>query len=76
MTDLTKPFRYVTYDVDGALTGCLYQMLQPEHVDCYIGVDESYVWTWTSYKANETRDGLELLPPAPPETPPEPPEVV
>lgn len=63
--DFSLPFRYVAYDVDGTLTGCYIQVLAPEHVDCFIAVDDSYVWTWTGYRANAARDGVELIPPEP-----------
>jgi hypothetical protein len=64
-------FRYLTYDEEGNLTGCYFQTLQPAHEDCYIAYpDESIVWTWTNYRANATRDGIELIPP------PEDPETV
>jgi hypothetical protein len=53
--------RYVTFDADGTLTGCYLQELPAAD---YILVDESIVTLWPLYRANEARDGLEMLPPA------------
>lgn len=60
---------YVTYDEDGNLTGFYLQVPQPAHLDCMIEVDESYSFTWNNYRANAARDGIELIPPAPPVDP-------
>ena len=60
---------YVTYDEEGNLTGFYNQKLQPEHADCYIKVDDpdfTFWMVWTDYRANATRDGLELIPPPDP----------
>lgn len=60
-----QPFGYVTFDEAGNLTGSYFQLLHPDHVDSYIAVDEQQRLAWVNYRANEARDGLELLPPAP-----------
>lgn len=57
-----KPFGYVTYDTDGNLTGAFFQLLHPDHADNHIAADESQRLAWVNYRANEARDGLELLP--------------
>ena len=72
--DISQPFRYVDYDENGTLLGCYIQLLQPEHENAYFPVDDSYIWTWTNYRMNEDRDGLELTPPVEPEDPPVDPE--
>lgn len=62
---------YVTYDEAGNLTGFYNQELQPEHVENYIQVEDpdGMFWSvWVNYRANEARDGIELIPP--PEEPP------
>ena len=57
---------YVTYDAVGALTGAFLQDLLPEHEGCHIEVSDEIRLAWVQYKANEARDGVELLPPVPP----------
>lgn len=64
-----QPFGYVTFDESGNLTGSYFQLLQPEHADCHIEVDEAQRLNWCAYRANEARDGLEELPPAVPPAP-------
>ena len=64
---------YVTYDADGSLTGAYLQELHPEHADCHIPVSDEQRLGWTAYRANEARDGLELLPLPTPMEPPAPP---
>lgn len=67
-----QPFGYVTYDDAGNLTGSYLQVLHPDHADCHIPVEESQRLAWVNYRANEARDGLELLPPTEPGPPPVP----
>jgi len=57
-----QPLGYVTFDAAGNLTGSYFQLLHPDHADCHIPVDEPQRLTWVNYRANEARDGLELLP--------------
>lgn len=58
---------YVTYNSEGILTGSYIQDLHPDHEDNFIEVSSEQRANWTTYRTNETRDGLELLPaPAPP----------
>lgn len=66
---------YVTYDKTGALTGAYLQDLLPEHAQNYFEVGADQRMNWPSYCMNSTRDGLELLPPAPPPPIPVPQEV-
>lgn len=54
---------YVTYESNGNLTGAYLQELQEIHQENYIEIDESIFFNWVNYKANEARDGVELLPP-------------
>ena len=70
ITDIPEPqpFGYVTYDDAGALTGSYFQLLHPDHAANYIAVDEETRAHWSTYRANEARDGVELLPPEPPPT--------
>jgi hypothetical protein len=70
-----KPISYVTFDETGALTGAFLQEIRPEHEANHIVVDEGAYDNWTAYRANEARDGVELMPPAPP-LPPEVPDYV
>lgn len=67
-----KPFGYVTFDADGNLTGSYSQLLHPDHEDCHIPVDEPQRLAWVIYRANEARDGLELMPSAEPAPAPVP----
>lgn len=67
-----QPFGYVTYDDAGALTGSFFQLLHPDHTANHIAVDEETRAHWSIYRANEARDGVELLPPAPPAPSPPP----
>jgi hypothetical protein len=57
--------RYVTYDADGTLSGCYLQELPAAG---YILADESIVTLWPLYRANDARDGLELIPLSDPAT--------
>ena len=54
--------RYVTYDQAGNLTGCYLQDPPAEHTECMIEIDDAQVANWVNHRANEARDGLELLP--------------
>lgn len=58
---------YVTYDDAGNLTGGYLQQIVDDHVDCAIRVDAAIRLNWPAYRANEARDGVELLPPADPD---------
>lgn len=60
---------YVIYDETGALVGKYIQDLQPQHENNYIEINEDIASRWLMYRANEARDGLELIPPAPPVPP-------
>jgi len=57
---------YVTYDVDGNLTGAYLQDLQDDQAAAYIVVSDSERMNWTAYRANPARDGVELIPVAAP----------
>lgn len=57
---------YVTYDDSGNLTGAYMQELQPEHAEFHIAVNDEQRLSWPAYRANEARNGVEQLPPAPP----------
>lgn len=57
---------YVTYDDNGLLTGCYRQNLQPSHTDCHIEVTDDVAKNWTGYKANDTRNGVDVYFPPPP----------
>lgn len=59
---------YVTFDIDGNLTGCYRQDLHPSHEAAYLVVDEAIADCWTSYRMNAARDGVEEVPAAPPPT--------
>jgi hypothetical protein len=52
---------YVTYDDAGNLTGGYCQDLQPAHADAYIEVAPDIRLSWSSYRANADRSGLELV---------------
>lgn len=54
---------YVTYDENGNLTGSYLQDLLPEHEGVHIEVDDAQRAAWTTFRANNTRDGLELIGP-------------
>ncbi|WP_292041431.1 hypothetical protein [Massilia sp. UBA6681] len=72
-----QPFGYVTYDDAGKLTGSYLQVLHPDHADCHIPADEVQRAAWVNYRANEARDGLELMPvKEPTEMPPPVPQTV
>lgn len=73
--DAAIPVRYVTYTDAGVLDACYLQVPPLEHVDRMILVDESVATVWPAYRANSSRDGLELAPPPPP-APPEVPSSV
>lgn len=59
--------RYVTYDESGALTGCYLQDLLDEHSDAFIEIDEDTATQWPAYRANASRNRVELKP-SPPQT--------
>ena len=54
--------RYVTHLPDGTLDGCYLQAPAAEHADRMIVIDEAQAEGWVNYRANEARDGLEVLP--------------
>jgi hypothetical protein len=56
---------YVTYAVDGSLTGGFLQEI-PQGLSSFIEVDREVRVNWPMYKANDARDGVELLPPPTP----------
>lgn len=62
---------YVTYDADGNLSGAYLQTLRAEHANNHIMVSDEMRLRWPSYRANDARDGLELLPPVEPPQPTE-----
>jgi hypothetical protein len=68
-----QPLTYVTFtEPDGTLDGFYLNQVPPEeHVGRLIVLPEDPPEHWTSYKANATRDGLELLPPVVPPAPTE-----
>lgn len=68
-TDVAEPIGYVTYQPDGALDGCYLQVPPDEHTGCMIEVDEATRAAWVNYRANDARDGVEMIPPAPPVLP-------
>ncbi|WP_194720828.1 hypothetical protein [Noviherbaspirillum malthae] len=68
--------RYVTYDAAGALTGSFLQDVAAEHTECYIEVDDDTGINWVNFRANEARDGVELLPPVEPVVPTAVPQMV
>lgn len=67
-----QPLRYVTFTLEGALDGCYLQVPPEEHAERMIVIDEALALGWVNYRANEARDGLELLPPAEPAPAPVP----
>jgi hypothetical protein len=61
---------YVTFDAaTGILTGSFDQDLHPLHATCYIPVSASVRAQWARYRANDARDGVELIGEAPPAAP-------
>lgn len=72
--DLTKPFRYVTYDEFGTLTGSYLQILRPEHASAYCPIPMDMTWQWVFYRMNAARDNIEPIPAEEPEDPPVDPE--
>lgn len=58
---------YVSYLEDGTLDGGYFQQIHPAHLNRYILVDFSVTQEWYLYQANAARDGVELIPPAPPQ---------
>lgn len=54
--------RYVTYLPDGTLDGCYLQVPPEDHAARMIAVDETTAAAWVSYRANDARDGVELIP--------------
>lgn len=68
---------YVIYDETGALQGSYMNwVIPPEHEGHYILCDEHIRLWWVYYRANAARDGVELIPVAPPEDPPVEPDPV
>ena len=67
--------QYVTYQIDGTLDGAFIQMPPEDHAGRAIDVTDEQYANWTAYRANDARDGVELLPPAPPAPPAVPQEV-
>ena len=69
---------YVTYDLNtGRLTGAFIQEPPDDHLDCMIEVEPEVHAAWTGYRANEARDGVELIPaPGQPSEPPAEAEIV
>lgn len=61
--------RYVTYLADGTLDGCYLQIPPDDHVDRMIVVGDERALDWVGYRANGARDGVEILPLAPPSLP-------
>jgi hypothetical protein len=57
-----QPQRYVTFTEDGELDGCYLQIPPDEHISRLIAIEEVQVNTWANYRANDARDGLELVP--------------
>jgi hypothetical protein len=72
-----SPFRYVTFDPNtGELTGSYFQEPPPAHEGIYIRTtDEALSPSWTLFRANAARDGVELAPIMPPPEPGVPQEV-
>lgn len=54
---------YVTYDEGGNLTGGYSQNLHPTHADNHIEVAPEVRANWLNYRANDGRDGVEIVPP-------------
>lgn len=63
--------RYVTYTPDGNLDGCYLQAPPTDHATRMIAVDDAVADSWTAYRANAARDGVELAPTAAPPLPTE-----
>jgi hypothetical protein len=61
--------RYVTYLPDGSLDGCYLQEPPEDHAERMIEIDDAQAGVWPNYRANEARDGVELLPPVEPADP-------
>jgi hypothetical protein len=57
---------YVTFLADGTLDGSYFQVPPEEHLIRMIEVDDAIRAAWVNYRANDARDGVELLPPAAP----------
>ena len=57
--------RYVTYLADGTLDGCYLQAAVVAHAGRMIVVDEAIATEWVAYRANDARDGVELIPSLP-----------
>jgi hypothetical protein len=60
-----QPVRYVTYQPNGVLDGCYLQVPPQEHAGRLIVIDDMQAAAWVSYRANESRDGIELAPASP-----------
>jgi hypothetical protein len=60
---------YVTYLPDGSLDGCYDQLPTEDHQTRMIEVGDDVRAAWVNYRANDARDGVELVPPAPPAPP-------
>jgi hypothetical protein len=56
---------YVTYLPNGFLDGCFLQEPPEDHLERMIEVPPEFAANWTSYRANEARDGVELAAPMP-----------
>lgn len=55
------PVTYVTFTEDGALDGAYHQQIpDAAHLDRMIEVDDEVIQGWVHYRANSTRDGVEL----------------
>jgi hypothetical protein len=61
----SDPIRYVTYREDGVLDGCYWQVPPQEHIVRMIPVNDSTAADWPHYRANDARDDVESVPPAP-----------
>jgi hypothetical protein len=69
LVEPAAPVRYVTFTADGTLDGCYLQVPPETHATCMIAVDETIAADWVHYRANEARNGVEIIPPAPPAPP-------
>lgn len=53
---------YVTYQPDGTLDGGYLQVPPEDHIGRLIEVDDYTRLKWPLFRANEARDGVELIP--------------
>jgi hypothetical protein len=60
--DNAKIVQYVIYTDSGTLEGCYIQAPPESHINHMIEVDSVTAAAWTSFRANEARDGVELVP--------------